>query len=490
MLRDNVWTMSTKTGLVIAILLLALGFSLAINIQHNMLSRDAMADTASARLPANFQNLFADLAKDLSPAVVHITSEMSAPADQSDSGDEGDQTMPPNPFGFPMPPMQRGPQRPETATGTGVIVRADGYVLTNDHVVAGADKVTVLLSDGRKFNGTVLRDPRTDLALVKIDARGLPFIPFGNSDGVKIGEWVLAVGNPFNLTSTVTAGIVSAKARNINILGSSGAIESFIQTDAAVNPGNSGGALVNMNGELIGVNAAIASNTGSYTGYSFAIPANIVRKVVDDFLSYGTVQRAYLGVVIREVDQELAESKGLDVVNGVYIDDLSDNGGARQAGLQKGDVIQSINQVSTKTTSELLEIIGQHSPGDIVTVKVRRNGKEVDYQVELRNQSGTTDITKKADSEYYSELGANFSQVPSDVKKKLGIDTGMQVTEVKEGMLMRGGVQPGFIVLEINDAEINSVEDIQNAMDNIQGGVIRIEGVYPNGMRMSYGFVL
>ena len=375
--------------------------------------------------------------------------------------------------------------------GSGVIISEDGYVVTNNHVVEGANKIDVTLNDGHVYPGELIgRDPATDLALIKIGQEDLPFIAFGNSDKVRIGEWVLAVGNPFNLTSTVTAGIVSAKARNINILGVQGANESFIQTDAAVNRGNSGGALVDMNGELVGINAAIASNTGSYAGYSFAIPVNIVKKVVNDFLSYGSVQRAYLGVVIREVNSQLAEEKGLDVVNGVFIEELSDNGGAKQAGLRTGDVIRSINEQPTLTSSELLEIIGQHNPGDVVEVEVLRDGKLLRYTVELRNQSGNTNVIKQEETEFLADLGATFKPVGKDLRKELGLENGMQVEEIGEGMLRKGGVEKGFIITQINDMDVNSVEDIERAMGNVQGGVIRIEGIYPNGMRMNYGFVL
>lgn len=375
--------------------------------------------------------------------------------------------------------------------GSGVIISADGYIVTNNHVVEGANKIEVTLNDKHVYPAELIgRDPSTDLALVRVQSNDMPFIPFGNSDDVRIGEWVLAVGNPFNLTSTVTAGIVSAKARNINILGVQGAIESFIQTDAAVNRGNSGGALVNMNGELIGINAAIASNTGSYAGYSFAIPVNIVKKVVNDFLSYGAVQRAYLGVVIREVDSRLAEEKGLDVVSGVYVEDLSENGGAKDAGIEKGDVIRYIGPQAITTTSELLEAIGQHGPGDVVEVTVLRDGKSLNYQVELRNQSGNTEKTRKPETEYVADLGASFKPVSEELMQKLGLTYGMQVDEIGEGMMNKGGIEEGFIIMQINKRQIKTLEDIDIAMKNVQGGVIRIEGIYPNGMRMNYGFVL
>jgi Do/DeqQ family serine protease len=378
-----------------------------------------------------------------------------------------------------------------TGFGSGVIISNDGYIVTNNHVVDGATNVNVTLNDNREFEATIVgTDPSTDLALLKIEAENTPFISFGNSDIVKIGEWVLAVGNPFNLTSTVTAGIVSAKARNINILGTPGAIESFIQTDAAVNMGNSGGALVNMNGELIGVNAAIASNTGSYAGYSFAIPVNIVKKVVDDLLNFGVVQRAYMGVTIREVDSKLVKEKDLDMANGVYIESVSDNGGANDAGIKEGDVIVSVNDFPVKSNAELLEIIGQHKPGDVVSVKVHRNNQEQDFRVELRNQAGSTSIEKKGDNFFMSDLGATLEPVPMEDSGNLKISGGLKVVELQDGMLKKGGVQEGFIILQINGVKINSRSDVDHALSNIRNGVIRIEGVYPNGMRMNYGFIL
>jgi Do/DeqQ family serine protease len=389
-------------------------------------------------------------------------------------------------FGYPY-----GGNNTYTGFGSGVIISEDGYIVTNNHVVEGAGTVNVTLNDHREFEAVIIgTDPSTDLALLKIEAENIPFITFGNSDLVKIGEWVLAVGNPFNLTSTVTAGIVSAKARNINILGTPGAIESFIQTDAAVNMGNSGGALVNMNGELIGVNAAIASNTGSYAGYSFAIPSNIVKKVVDDLLNYGLVQRAYLGVTIREVDSKLAKEKDLSLVNGVFIESVSETGGANASGVREGDVIISVNDHPVKTNAELLEIIGQHNPGDVVNVAVNRDGSEKNFQVELRNQQGSISIEKKGDDFFMADLGATLEQAPSEEIQALNLTGGLKVVDLQEGMLKKGGVQKGFIILKINGVKISGKQDVDYALTNIKSGIIRIEGIYPNGMRMNYGFIL
>ena len=416
--------------------------------------------------------------------VVHIKSEFSRKSSYYDDFFGPFRDL----FGYPY----GGPNQTYTGFGSGGIISEDGYIVTNNHVVEDASNILVTLNDKQEFDAKIVgTDPTTDIALIKIDAKDLPFITFGNSDDVKIGEWVLAVGNPFNLTSTVTAGIVSAKARNINILGTEGAIESFIQTDAAVNPGNSGGALVNMNGELIGINAAIASNTGSYTGYSFAIPSNIVKKVVDDVISYGVVQRAYIGVTIREVDSKFSKEKNLDVVNGVYVESISETGGAKSAGMKSGDVIISVDNMPVKTSAELLEIIGQHNPGDYVDIMIDRDGEHKQFSVELRNQEGNTEIAKQSNENYYfSDLGATLESVPEKDARSLGLNFGLKVTELKEGMLKRGGVQEGFIILAINGIKIKSKSDAENALNNVRGGVIRIEGIYPNGMRMNYGFIL
>jgi len=276
------------------------------------------------------------------------------------------------------------------ATGSGVILTRDGYIVTNNHVVAGAYEIVVTLNDKRSFKGQIVgRDPATDLAVIKIDANNLEFLDFGNSDNVRIGEWVLAVGNPFNLTSTVTAGIVSAKARDIHLVGPqhSSAIDSYIQTDAAVNSGNSGGALVDQNGKLIGINAAIASNTGSYTGYSFAIPSNIVKKVVGDIIQYGKVKRAYLGIQVQELNEELANYLNMDKIRGVYIAGVVNGGAAYKAGLKAQDVILKIDEKPVNSRSELVESIAQYQPGEMVKVRILRNGQALDYTLQLESDN-------------------------------------------------------------------------------------------------------
>lgn len=385
------------------------------------------------------------------------------------------------------PFQDRGPVE---GAGSGVIISPDGYIVTNNHVVQDASKIEVVLNDKRSYEAQVIgTDPSTDLAVVKIDEKNLPYLLFGNSDDVKIGEWVLAVGNPFNLTSTVTAGIVSAKARNINILGqgTENAIESFIQTDAAVNRGNSGGALVNTSGELIGINAAIASGTGFYAGYSFAIPVNIVKKVANDLIDYGTIQRAFLGVNIREIDSKFADQQGIKDLRGVYVADVVTEGSAEEAGIKSGDVIVAIDKIDVNSTSELLEIVGRHRPGDKVTVTVNRNGRSSDFSVTLRNRDGNTSLVKKEDKDILTLLGATFEQPNAETLGKLGIKYGVQVTELNQGLLAEAGIRKGFVITEIDKKQIRTLNDIDSALKSKRGGVL-IEGVYPNGTRAYYGF--
>ncbi|MDD5508271.1 MAG: Do family serine endopeptidase [Bacteroidales bacterium] len=376
-------------------------------------------------------------------------------------------------------------------SGSGVIIAEDGYIVTNNHVVEGADKIQVVLNDKRTYDATIIgTDPSTDLALIQIRESGLPYITFGNSDELQIGEWVLAVGNPFNLTSTVTAGIVSAKARNINILQTpdgTSAIESFIQTDAAVNRGNSGGALVNTKGELVGINAAIASGTGYYSGYSFAIPANLVKKVVMDLREYGEVQRALLGVSIRDVDSELASNLGMKEIIGVYVAGVTDNGSAKAAGVESGDVIIRIDNKPVNSTSELLEQVGQKRPGEQVDLVVNRKNQEKSFRLTLKNKAGTMDIVQKqsgADADVL--LGATFEPVKSTEKERLGLSYGLQVARLQKGKLSEAGVREGFIILRIDKQPIRSTTDLQTALDDASNGIL-IEGVYPNGLRAYYG---
>jgi Do/DeqQ family serine protease len=382
-------------------------------------------------------------------------------------------------------PYRNQPSKP-IATGSGVIISEDGFIVTNNHVINNADRVQVVLNDNREYDAEVIgKDPNTDIALLKVEAKNLPFIYYGNSDDLKVGEWVLAVGNPFSLTSTVTAGIVSAKGRSINILNEKFAIESFIQTDAAVNPGNSGGALVNVDGDLVGINTAIASNTGSYTGYSFAVPVNIVKKVVADLLEFGDVQRAFIGVVIDNLNPDIASQKGISQIKGVYVTGLNPGGAAESAGIKEGDVIISVGGNYINNIPELQESVGRYRPGDKVDVKVLRNNKELMIPVILKNKNGDTKLVRRSEAVAY-ELGAEFSPVTDKEKEKLRINNGIKVTDVKDGKLKAIGIKDGFIITHIGEKQVNSVDDITNAMKNDRKGFL-IEGIYPNGTKAYYG---
>ena len=369
------------------------------------------------------------------------------------------------------------------AYGSGVVLTPDGYIVTNNHVVEGADEVEVTFNNKVKKTATIIgTDPTTDLALIKVDATDLEYLTFGDSDNVRIGEWVLAVGNPFNLTSTVTAGIVSAKARNLSILGEGTSVESFIQTDAAVNPGNSGGALVNTKGELVGINAAIASHTGSYEGYSFAIPSNIVRKVVDDLLLYGETQRGYLGIYPAELTQEIAEKEGLENIEGVYVADVTEGGAAKVAGVQKGDVVTSINGKKVNTVTQLMETVRQYRPGDNVNLEVNRNGRHHNYELTLLNEAGNVDVVKKGDSFYNSEFGLMLQPINQNDMSRLNVKAGLKIVEIRQGRFMNSGVPVDFVITKVNGYAVNNKTDLENALKNSRSRRTTIEGVYPNGM--------
>ncbi|MBP6313541.1 MAG: trypsin-like peptidase domain-containing protein [Flavobacteriales bacterium] len=386
-------------------------------------------------------------------------------------------------------------QQLRQGAGSGVIVSADGYIVTNNHVVEGADKIQVHLNDNRMFEGTVIgRDPSTDIALLKINAEGLTSVSYGNSDDVRIGEWVLAVGNPMNLTSTVTAGIVSAKARNINLLQYDPTkdifpIESFIQTDAAVNPGNSGGALVNVSGELVGINTAIASNTGNYTGYSFAVPVNIVKKVAADLLEFGSVQRAYLGVSIRDMDQKLADETKLGQIRGVYVNGVSDGGAAQHSGMKAGDVIMKVGSIEVNNVPQLQEQVSKFRPGNKVPVTVMRSGEEKVFDMTLRGKEGTTVAKVETRSEGLAALGADLRSATADEMKALAIQNGVKITSINGGKFRSSGIREGFIITRIDQEAVNRPEDVERILSNKKGGVL-IEGVYANGIKAYYGLGL
>lgn len=379
--------------------------------------------------------------------------------------------------------------QPQMGSGSGVIISADGYIMTNNHVINNADEVEVTLNDKRSYLAEVVgADPNTDLAILKIKEEGLSYVPYGNSDQVEVGDWVLAVGNPFNLTSTVTAGIVSAKGRNINILNEEFAIESFIQTDAAVNPGNSGGALVNTRGELIGINTAIASNTGAYTGYSFAVPVNVARKVVNDLMEFGAVQRAFIGVSIRDLNGKLAAEKGVKLTEGAFVNGITDGGAAAEAGIKEGDIIVAIDGFPVKNVPELQERIGTYRPGDRVEVSVVRKEEMRKFEVTLRNRNGDTGLIPKS-SEVLVQLGATLQPVSAEELRRLGIRSGVKVASVGKGKLKMAGVRDGFIITRIDRKEVSNADDLAEFLQRKSGGVL-IEGIYPNGLTAYYGFGL
>lgn len=380
-------------------------------------------------------------------------------------------------------------QTPEQkGVGSGVIISNDGYIATNNHVIDGADELTVKLHDGRELKGRVIgADPTTDLALVKIEGDDFPAMPIGDSDKLKVGEWVLAVGNPFNLGSTVTAGIVSAKARG---LGANG-VESFIQTDAAINQGNSGGALVNVKGELVGINAMLYSPTGAYSGYGFAIPVSIMTKVVTDLKKYGTVQRALLGIQGRDMGNDAypeeiqKEQKELGVNEGVQVVEVVNNGSATGI-LKKNDVITEINGKKVRTMADLQGTLAKFRPGDKVTLKVWRDKKEKSFTVTLKNAQGNTKIVKNADMEL---LGAAFRAVPADLKKQLNLGYGVQVTGVGQGRMADSGIRKDFIILKANGRQLKTVQDLENALKEASQSpdqVLFMTGVYPSGKRANY----
>ena len=392
-------------------------------------------------------------------------------------------------FGFGNRNFDFGQPQPQVGFGSGVIISKDGYIITNNHVIAGASEVSVTLNNNKEYIATVVgADSETDIALLKIeDDTDFKYVSFGNSDDLKVGEWVLAVGNPFNLTSTVTAGIVSAKNR-ANIIGETKSLQSFIQVDAAVNPGNSGGALVNTRGELVGINTAIYSQTGNFAGYAFAIPISIAGKIASDLKEYGIVQRAVMGILspnieyIKQNDPE--KYKELQNIEGVLIDDFSERSPSKAAGIKKGDIVKSINSAPIRNFNQLQTQIGRYRPGDKIKVVVERDGKKMDFTVELQNAQGSTDLVKTEDG--MSMLGATFADIEDSRKQKLGISSGVEVTEVENsGKFRKEGINKGFIILRINNIPVNSEADVakiiqMTATSKSEDKVILIAGFYPN----------
>lgn len=391
-------------------------------------------------------------------------------------------------FGYPQGGTQ---QREAKAGGSGVIISEDGYIVTNNHVIEGATKLRVTLPDGRAFDAkTIGTDPATDVALIKIDASGLPTLPFGSSDDLRLGEWVLAIGYPMELQSTITAGIVSAKARQLGALNNRYGIESFIQTDAAVNPGNSGGALVNTRGELVGINTIIKTSTGSYVGYSFAVPETIVRKVVVDLKESGVVQRAVLGISFRAIDQqfidELGDDSDIKEIGGIYVASVAEGGAASEAGLRKGDVILSVDGVAVNDSATFLEQIGKRRPGDEITLKLRRGEKEITTKATLQNKAGETSLLSPESIDVEAALGGQFETISEKSAKALDIRGGVQVVKIKQGgLLERARIKEGYIITHINDRQIRSIDDLARLTDKIRS----IDGVYPNGRASSYMIV-
>ena len=391
-------------------------------------------------------------------------------------------------FGYPQGGTQ---QREAKAGGSGVIISEDGYIVTNNHVIEDATKLRVTLPDGRAFDAkTIGTDPATDVALIKIDASGLPTLPFGSSDDLRLGEWVLAIGYPMELQSTITAGIVSAKARQLGALNNRYGIESFIQTDAAVNPGNSGGALVNTRGELVGINTIIKTSTGSYVGYSFAVPETIVRKVVVDLKESGVVQRAVLGISFRAIDQqfidELGDDSDIKEIGGIYVASVAEGGAASEAGLRKGDVILSVDGVAVNDSATFLEQIGKRRPGDEITLKLRRGEKEITTKATLQNKAGETSLLSPESVDVEAVLGGQFETISEKSAKALDIRGGVQVVKIKQGgLLERARIKEGYIITHINDRQIRSIDDLARLTDKIRS----IDGVYPNGRASSYMIV-
>lgn len=442
---------------------------------------------------------FVQAAAAVTPAVVHINTTYGNRNASSGSpfGDMFDQF-----FGAP----QLRQQVPAMASGSGVIISEDGYIVTNNHVVEDATKIEVILPDKRAFEAKVIgRDASTDLALVKVSADNLPVVKMGNSDNVQVGEWVLAVGYPFALNTTVTAGIISAKGRSIGIIGSSNrmdrgnsaprtnsAIESFIQTDAAINPGNSGGALVNTNGELIGINAAIASQSGSYEGYGFAIPINLAKKVLEDFKAYGTVKRGYVGVTFTELNASVAKNLGVDQINGLYVESVVPDGGAAAAGLKKGDILTKVDNINIYSSSDLQERVGRLHPGDKVQLTYLRNGRSQTATVTLRDESSmkmADNSSNRSAEELYNKLGASFAPLSSAQKQKYGINSGVVVSEVRRnGLFSQVDIPQGMIITNINGRTVNNVDDVSAALANTRNDMVRISGITSDGLRANFSF--
>ncbi len=440
---------------------------------------------------ANFSGLnsidFREASKNSINSVVHVTTKVVHTSFQRDIFQE-----------FFYGPGAGGKEFKQfgSGAGSGVFISSKGYIVTNNHVIENASEIQVVLNDNSKYDATIVgTDPSTDIAVIKIEGENFPSIPLGNSDDLEIGEWVLAVGNPFNLTSTVTAGIVSAKARNINLLNGNAdknifPIESFIQTDAAVNPGNSGGALVNSSGELVGINTAIASQTGSYSGYSFAVPVNLVQKVMRDLIDYGIVQRGYLGVQIADITQEIQTERSLPNLKGVYVAGVVEDGSAEKAGLKEGDVILRVGTKEINSSAALQEEIGKMRPGDKVAITIRSSkGAEQTKEVVLRNKEGQTDLITKEEIKKNYALGATFENLTEKEKKSLNIDHGIKIKTITAGKLKSLGLKEGVIISKINNEPVKTIEQLTSKLNDSNRGIL-LEIMSSSGRKDYVGFGL
>ena len=432
-------------------------------------------------VPEGLNFVFA--AEMVTPAVVHIKSSVSQQSGSAQQYRSPFEDWFRDYFGDPR--EYRGQQRPRPSTGSGVIISDNGYIVTNNHVIANADEIEVNLNDNRSYKAKLVgADPNTDIAVLKIEENNLRFVNFGNSDNVRIGEWVLAVGNPFDLTSTVTAGIVSAKGRNIGILREQYGIESFIQTDAAVNPGNSGGALVDLKGRLIGINTAIATPTGSYAGYSFAVPVSLVQKVVDDLIEFGVVQRALLGIGILDVNDPRMEVE-IEELSGVYVERITENSAAEEAGIQKGDVVVKINDSDVKNVAELQDMVARHRPGDKIEVTFKRDGKFKTVTAKLKSPDNEIRIVRKDDS--YSVEGASLRNATEEEYKKYEVAGGVIVEDIENGKWKDAGIKDGFLITSINNRPIRDVNELRTLLRSSSGDGVLIKGKYPDGKEAYYG---
>lgn len=448
--------------------------------QNNPVQFSNYLDDSSFVVPEGLNFVYA--AELVTPRVVHIKSTVTSGSARGQSRSPFDDYL--RDF-FGDPRDYRGQPRPEQSAGSGVIISPDGYIVTNDHVISGADEIEVTLNDNRTFPASLVgTDPNTDIAVIKVDADDLPYVNFGNSDKVRVGEWVLAVGNPFDLTSTVTAGIISAKGRNIGILRERYNIESFIQTDAAVNPGNSGGALVDLRGNLIGINSAIATPTGSYTGYSFAVPVSIVKKVVEDLVEYGIVQRALLGIEIVNVNDPRIE-EDVDELKGVYVMVVQEKSAADEAGLRQGDIILKINDADVDNVAELQDMVARNRPGDEIDVTYVRDGKTKSVSATLKNLDKEVKIVKKDDA--YSISGASLRNPSEDELEDYEAEGGVIVEDIESGKWKDAGIKDGFLITSINNRPVKDVNELRGMLRNSSGQGVLIKGKYPDGEEAYYG---